>query len=175
MVFPARLNAEKGVELMLGAEVEKTLRKYWDDGSVPVDPMRIAASMGIVLIGDPSFKASGHYIPANPETQEPPKIFYNSSESYVRQRFTVAHEIAHHVLNHGERNRDTPADFTMGTRDPKEKAANMFAARLLMPTDSIHAAIAVKRLGTVEELARAFWVSQAAMRYRLKEIGYNVC
>ncbi len=159
---------------MLGADVERTLRKYWDDGSIPVDPMRIAASMGIVLIGDPSFNASGHYVPFDPEKNEPPKIFYNSNESYVRQRFTVAHEIAHHVLNHGERNRDTPAEFTMGAHDPKERAANMFAARLLMPTNSIHTAIAVKKLGTVEELAKAFWVSQSAMRVRLKELGYRV-
>ena len=159
---------------MLGATVEKVLRKYWDGGSIPVDPMRIAAAMGIITIGDPNFPASGEYLPPDSEKDTPPKIIYNSQESYVRQRFTVAHEIAHHVLNHGPRNRDTPGNFNLTAHDSKERAANIFAARLLMPSDSIHAAIAIKKLETVEDLAKAFWVSSSAMRFRLKELGYRV-
>lgn len=66
---------------------------------------------------------SGHY---DPQKQE---IYVNILEPYKRQRFTKAHEIGHFVLGHGESDRE---DYTINS-DIKERAANQFAAELLMP------------------------------------------
>ena len=157
---------------MPGTKAQEILEQYWDDGSITVDPMAIAAKMGIAVLADPSFNASGHYVPGNDSRN--PLITYKSSESKVRQRFTVAHELGHHVMGHDERDRDTPERFSMGYHDPAEVDANRFAAHLLMPEQIVHAMIRVRGIHSVEEPARLFGVSRAAMRFRPKELGYAV-
>ncbi len=62
----------------------------------------------------------------------------------------------------------------MSYHDPKEIEANKFAAELLMPTDVINAAIRVRDIKDLEKLAKVFGVSKAAMKFRLKELGYVV-
>ena len=148
------------------------LEQYWDDGSIPVSSMAIASKMGVSVLADPCFSASGHYSPNG--CSSGPLITYKSSESKTRQRFTVAHELAHHVMGHGERDRDTPDRFSMGYHDPIEVDANRFAAHLLMPGQIVNALIRVRGIRSVDELARMFGVSKAAMRFRLKELGYAV-
>ncbi len=152
---------------------EKTLETYWDE-SVPVDPIYIAARMGIVVQANPWLDTeSGHYIPDGADGGKP-LIIYNSNEAYVRQRFTVAHELGHHALCHGERPRDTSKNFTTGVKDYKEIQANRFAAELLMPEKSLHAVIQIRNIRNIEDLASLFCVSKAAMAYRAESLGYNI-
>lgn len=57
-------------------------------------------------------------------------IYYNPNESANRQRFTIAHELGHHVLGHtmyGDMFRD---NFKDGIYHPEEIAANSFAAEI---------------------------------------------
>ncbi|WP_068874777.1 MULTISPECIES: ImmA/IrrE family metallo-endopeptidase [unclassified Phenylobacterium] len=99
-----------------------------------------------------------------------------------RQRFTAAHELAHHVLHapeitemmHVDRgfrvlHRDQLA--AQGT-DPLEIDANAFASELLMPRQFLieaigDAGIDVDDDAAVQALARRFKVSASAMRNRL--------
>jgi Zn-dependent peptidase ImmA (M78 family) len=99
-----------------------------------------------------------------------------------RQRFSAAHELAHHVLHaaairnavHVDKvfnvlHRDTLASQGV---DPFENEANAFAAELLMPqaflVDAIDAAgLDIEDDDRIEALARKFRVSTSAMRYRL--------
>ena len=154
------------------SKAQDILKQYWDDGSIPIDPAAIASKMGIAVLANPNFTASGHYVPG--KDSQPPLITYKSSESKVRQRFTVAHELGHHVMGHGERDRDTPEQFSMGYHDPFEVDANRFAAHLLMPDQIVNALIRVRGIRSVETLAHMFGVSKVAMRFRLKELGYVV-
>ncbi|MEM9744213.1 MAG: ImmA/IrrE family metallo-endopeptidase [Pseudomonadota bacterium] len=105
-----------------------------------------------------------------------PVIRVNSQESNLRQRFTVAHEIGHVVLGHlnrGEtrRKRDTSAEFSLKNFDPDEAEANQFAAELLMPRVAVNALVKRTDHG-LARLARAFEVSEVAMQYRLKNLGW---
>ena len=152
---------------------KQIIQKYWDDGSLPVNPTAIANKMGIAVLADPHLDGSGHFIPIDTLTGRP-LIVYNPTEHRVRQRFTIAHELGHYVLNHGERNRDKPEQFSMSFGDPVETDANTFAARLLMPATFVHALVQIRGITGVPTLARMFDVSQAAMRYRLKELHYAV-
>lgn len=152
---------------------EEALSRYWDVGSLPVDPIIIATKMGISVMADPYLDGSGHYEP-NAARNGCPLITYNPKESVVRQRFTIAHELGHHVLNHGPRDRDTPKNFTMAVHDVAEVSANKFAARLLMPADFIHALVQVRGVRNLTRLAKLFSVSGAAMGYRLQELGYAI-
>ncbi len=102
-----------------------------------------------------------------------------------RQRFSAAHELAHHILHeeqlHGEihvskglRALRRDAVSSQGT-DPLEIQANTFASALLMPEKLLFEACDEKGLDlddevNVERLAKKFRVSVSAMKYRLASL-----
>lgn len=99
-----------------------------------------------------------------------------------RQRFSAAHELAHHELHAPLIEKAVHVDSGLrvlfrdevsaqGT-DDVEIQANAFAAELLMPRDLLRGAldgggIDMDDDNAVEALARKFRVSASAMRYRL--------
>lgn len=97
-------------------------------------------------------------------------IAVNPFEAFVRQRFTVAHEIAHFILHrHLLEAKGTLADDTMyrsGLSTAEETAANRLAATILMPFPLIQSVIA-SGINDVNSLANRFQVSQIAMKIRL--------
>ena len=112
-------------------------------------------------------------------------IGVNSSHSVTRQRFTIAHEIGHFLLHTDEdvhidekRPIGRRDDLSSQAVDACEIEANQFAAELLMPESLVREF--VRNLGSnhpetsveeaIEELARAFRVSQLAMTYRLTNL-----
>jgi Zn-dependent peptidase ImmA (M78 family) len=109
-------------------------------------------------------------------------IGVNSAHASTRQRFTLAHEIAHLEMHPGKPvfiDRLVRVNWRDGTSDKEEMEANAFAAELLMPrkfmTTEIDRLIARSRQIAPEqliaELATTFRVSQEAMRYRLVNLG----
>jgi Zn-dependent peptidase ImmA (M78 family) len=110
-------------------------------------------------------------------------IGVNSTHAATRQRFTLAHEIAHLRLHKGRRavfiDRLVRVNWRDGTSDPEENQANAFAAELLMPrkfmTQEIERAVVRTRQIAPEQLivdlAETFRVSQEVMRYRLINLG----
>lgn len=97
----------------------------------------------------------------------------NSGHHPVRQRFSIAHELGHFVLHHEAQHF---VDYGTGLveGDPpnyswqKERAANEFAAELLMPAGSVRADASRFSIG---RLARHYKVSEAAMAFRLGNLG----
>lgn len=99
-----------------------------------------------------------------------------------RQRFSAAHELAHHVLHVSEISKAVHVDkgirvlfrndvSALGT-EPMEIEANAFASELLIPGDLLAAALEgggvdLEDEAAIEALARRFRVSPAAMRFRL--------
>lgn len=145
------------------------LDQYWD-GSLPIDPERVADRAGIRVIADRQLLLeglSGKYAVEDGV----PTIRYSPSEPKVRQRFTIAHELGHHALGHPASYRDPAAHFSSTTFDPFEAAANRFAAALLMPKDILLFKIGEMTNPNLSDLANDFGVSQAAMHYRLKNLG----
>ncbi len=110
-------------------------------------------------------------------------IGVNSTHVVTRQRFTLAHEIAHLRLHKGQPvfiDRLVRVNWRAdGTSDQEEVQANAFAAELLMPrkfmTQEIERVMAKGRQIAPEQLiadlADTFRVSQEAMRYRLVNLG----
>lgn len=99
-----------------------------------------------------------------------------------RQRFSAAHELAHHLLHRSEIEKAVHVDSgirvlyrdELSARgvDRLEIQANAFASELLMPRDLLQAALGGQGIDiedddAVEALARRFKVSASAMRYRL--------
>ncbi len=125
-----------------------------------------------------------------------PVIWINPIDSSNRKRFTMAHEIGHLVndiipnlarVGVDDEFHDGAMNLKRdGRQNPKEYAANEFAAQLLMPKKFIlkeakeiikdfkknkgeKAKLPISIL--IYELARKFIVSEKAMEVRLKRIG----
>lgn len=94
-------------------------------------------------------------------------IFYDSSLTVGRQRFTVAHEIGHLMLGHVG-----PDAATVENREPtgaerdEETQANQFAARLLAPACVLH------ELGATEpwEIQELCGISKQAAKIRAERM-----
>ncbi len=149
------------------------LEECWD-GTLPIDPVRIAKSLGVkVLDVDLKQDVSGALVKKNGED---PSILLNAEDSKNRKRFTCAHELGHY-----RRRAEQPeqayeyVDYrdqrsSTGT-DEEERYANSFAASLLMPE------VAVKAFHEqdmpVFRMAKIFGVSPEAMQYRLDNLGLS--
>lgn len=156
---------------------EHLIQQHWAPRPTPVDPVAIARAMGVEVRfcspfeDDFAFGASGTF----EYEGNRPVIRVNAGDSPNRQRFTIAHELGHHILGHavgGKRFRDTSATLSGGSYDPVEVSANRFAAELVMPAYSVKVMVEDRRVSSIAELASAMGVSEIAMQIRLKNLGY---
>ena len=144
----------------------------------PIPVERIARSLGVKV----------EYAPFDDELSGMafikdgvPMIGINSLHHPNRQRFTLAHELAHVRLHRpalekavhvdkGSLRRDRVS--ATGT-DPTEIEANAFASELLMPKDFLAVALGNRKLdledeNMLEPLAKKFRVSLMALQHRLQ-------
>jgi Zn-dependent peptidase ImmA (M78 family) len=101
----------------------------------PIDPVSIADSLG-VRVKFASFSGefegvSGFYDPSEEA------IYVNKDEFPLRQTFTIAHELGHHLLHkewaNSEEYKMFWRDMNRNADDFHEREANAFAAHLLVP------------------------------------------
>ena len=89
-------------------------------------------------------------------------IVVNRGDWGERQRFTIAHELGHMVLD-------------VAPKIDAEKAAHRFAGAFLMPAETLRAKIGKCRIsigwGELFDLKRIFGVSVQALAYRCKDLG----
>ncbi len=106
-------------------------------------------------------------------------IFLQATDFPTRQRFTLAHEVGHHVLNHKGRV-DASKDVGGSPVDPNEQQANYFASEFLVPVEAMRDWLARNSDGQLDLrslviAADHFQVSPPAMLYRLSkgEFGFS--
>lgn len=153
--------------------------------TVPVPVDKIARALG----------ARVSYTPLDEElsgmvyiSESIPIIGVNSVHHPHRQRFTLAHEIAHLRLHRNAITRAVHVDkrfaetvlrrdqrSSAGT-DEKEIEANQFAAALLMPKEKLLEALDESELDiedeqALDDLARRFKVSKATLQYRIRNLA----
>ncbi|MDO9363160.1 MAG: ImmA/IrrE family metallo-endopeptidase [Sphingopyxis sp.] len=155
---------------MIDAKQKEILDRYRSE--VPVRIGALAADLGLdVRRASLSPKISGLIEPAEGDGF---LIKVNKFESEERQRFTVAHEIAHFLL-HRNLIKNGIVDSIMyrsALSSKHEVEANRLAADILMPYDAIESGL--RELGSVRDeatataLARKFRVSLPAMKVRLR-------
>ena len=101
------------------------------------------------------------------------KLYINLADSPSRRRFTVAHELGHWRLHREElqNNPERSILFRIAigqlNTDPIEKAANIYAANLLVPLDLLKQYCNEKNN---VELAELFGVSTEVIGYRMSLI-----
>lgn len=93
-----------------------------------------------------------------------------SREPFVRQRFTMAHELGHAVMAPMARTAFRPFRH-LDAHTQRERAANQFAGCLLMPKRWVTSAYFNRGVRDPVKLARHFQVSADAIRVRLDVLG----
>lgn len=98
-------------------------------------------------------------------------IFYDIEASIEQKRFIIAHEIGHCCL-HGNILKDGYIEFLHkdGYENNHETAASLFAARLLIPEQSLISTYNKLILPSLSGLADIFEVPTHLMKHRLKEL-----
>ncbi len=148
-------------------EAAKSLRQLWELG---IDPIPFMAE----LLEDKGVKVIALDLPENvsgskafvqrPHEQGLPVIVVNEKHNGERQRFTLAHELAHLVLR-----------FSGLSENEQEKAADRFAGAFLMAQEMMHRLLGEHRksisLGELAELKKIFKVSIAALVVRCSQLG----
>jgi Zn-dependent peptidase ImmA (M78 family) len=166
----ARLHFEDEAELF-AHKAWKTLKL-----EPPADLARVAKRLGIE-VSEQEFvsEIDGLYLRL---PDAPPVIALNNTyaKPLARRRFTLAHEIGHHLLG-----RRTPPESRLFFLDASrtgrtivERACDRFAALLLMPEDWVrryHEELAFNAQHRVRIMAERFGVSAWALRRRLRELG----
>ena len=162
----------------LAQETARKLLAHKGPKQPPIDPVELAHQLGVrVVTVNPPDDVSGFFIREDPDSGQP-TIGVNKHHSPVRRRFTVAHELGHHLLRHeGDWHID---DMIISFRDSasssgehaKEIEANLFAATLLMPQswvrrDFLRSPFDLGDDQSLQRLSKRYGVSTQSMTYRL--------
>lgn len=148
-------------------QAAESLRRLWALG---IDPIPIMAELledkGIKVISlDLPESVSGSKAYVEQQNQQGvPVIVVNQHHNGERQRFTLAHELAHLVLR-----------FPSLSDADQEKAADRFAGAFLMAKEMMHRLLGEHRkaisLGELAELKKIFKVSIASLAVRCSQLG----
>lgn len=118
-------------------------------------PFDLADRLGLVVRLEPLPSAEGIYSP-DPK----PTIILTSERPLGRRRHSCAHEIGHHVFEHGLRIDQLGSAATPAWR-PEEYLADRFAIALLMPKFAVESALARRKLSpSTLTAADAFVIAQ---------------
>jgi Zn-dependent peptidase ImmA (M78 family) len=157
-------------------DAQELLKTFWtkEDGTmpVPVDPIAIAGKAGIKVFTAPLESEVSGKLFMKPGRD--PEIYVNQSDSYNRQRFTVAHELGHWAkrVAKGEESGeivDYRGPLAATGTDPQEIYANQFAAALLMPADEVRR-LTERGYGPIA-IADTMRVSPDAAAFRITNVG----
>jgi len=172
---PVRPNLEAAIE-----RANELLRAHAVQ-QAPVDVQAIAEKEGArVVFEQLQNEVSGVLVLKNGVTM----IAVNALHHPNRQRFTLAHELAHlklHPHNPTVYVDDLMVHFRGGEfhrgPTPEEVEANTFAATLLMPESLLEKDLAGRTIDAsdddaVRALAQRYRVSQQALTIRLSDLGY---
>ena len=171
---------------MLQREVIQKAEAFCRDNHVdsyPVPIVSLCQSKGISVFKDDLPENTSGFIAIQHEDYENygtgRVIAINRNDSPSRQRFTIAHELAHDVLHKPEHD-DLYAHRDVGQGGSMEQEANLFASCLLMPRALVLDALQslrqqfsgpLSRSDLVNHIARQFLVSRAAADVRLRQLG----
>lgn len=142
------------------------LRIHWQLGTNPISHIIDLLEMfGIIVIVCDVENSAHHFDGLQAMVNNLPVIVVSSSLTGDRQRFTLAHELGHLLLQH----------HTLPEEIDIEKACNRFAGAFLLPKSQILKILGEKRSKIkIEELSllkHTYGISMAAILYRAKDLG----
>lgn len=153
------------------ADEAEIVRRY--TSSFPVKVGELANELGLKVVRAPMPPKISGLIQPSADAPAGFEIRVNKYEMLERQRFTVAHEIAHYLLHRDDIGAGVVDSimYRSNLTSRKETEANKLAADIIMPARVVSREL--ERIGdirtdeAVEELASIFRVSVPAMKARL--------
>jgi predicted transcriptional regulator len=139
----------------------------------PVRVGELANALGLDVVRAPLAPRISGLIHPFEEAQSGYQIKVNKYEVPERQRFTIAHEIAHYLLHRNDIGAGVVDSimYRSNLTSRKETEANRLAAAIVMPYRAVVSELerlgGLSAPGTVEDLAATFKVSLPAMKVRL--------
>jgi Zn-dependent peptidase ImmA (M78 family)/DNA-binding XRE family transcriptional regulator len=164
--------APEGGEFVLSTveDAEKAAESLRDRWSLGIDPIPIMAELledkgvKVIALGLPESVSGSKAMIQRPGLPELPAIVVNQKHNGERQRFTLAHELAHLVLHSSNL-----------SESEQEKAADRFAGAFLMDKEMMVRLLGRHRtsisLGELAELKKLFKVSIASLVVRCSQLG----
>jgi Zn-dependent peptidase ImmA (M78 family)/DNA-binding XRE family transcriptional regulator len=159
---PYRLKAIENAE-----KLADDVREKWKLGRDPIPNMTELLeekSLKVLTVTLPPRVSGFTCLVKRAEEQALPVVVVNDQKSLERRRLTLAHELAHRLI-----------DGSHLTEREEEKAATYFAGAFLMPRDQLVREVGKHRrsLGYKEliDLKRLYRISGAALLVRLRDIG----
>jgi len=109
-------------------------------------------------------------------------ILVNKNHPHTRQRFSVAHELAHYVRHHDKIKSKGAMNRQNGGDPDEEQQADKLAAEILMPQDSVRDYLKKMNItldqpikhGLISKLSEKFKVSNLVATLRLRHLKYYV-
>ena len=106
---------------------QRVLDEYYDDApKFPIDIFKMLRDFGVFYKFSDLKRLEGIYLPE--DTEGPAVVAINVKRAFHRQRFTGAHELAHHLKDYLNQ-----VICPANSQDPIERYADRFASELLMP------------------------------------------
>jgi Zn-dependent peptidase ImmA (M78 family) len=148
-------------------QAAESLRRLWELG---IDPIPFMAELleekgvKVIALDLPENVSGSKAFVQRAEHRDVPVIVVNQGHNGERQRFTLAHELAHLVLR-----------FSGLSESEQEKAADRFAGAFLMAKEMVFRLLGSNRtsisLGELAELKKLFKVSIASLVVRCSQLG----
>lgn len=156
----------------LSEQDRHTLRPFTERAPVPIGAVADAFGIEVISLTLPS-DISGLIKELSPATRNY-QIQVNNTDAAVRQRFTVAHEIAHYLLHRSSIGTDGITDsilYRSKLSDRVEAEANRLAAAILLPWNKVQTwhwerFSCTPEADHIEDIAVAFKVSALAVGFR---------
>lgn len=158
-----------------GKTAEEILRKYGQDSSVPINLNQLLINIGISALPldfteleKEIGSKKGDILGLVMTKGEKAAIFYKKDDTLNRQRFTIAHELAHCCIDKKEYEKPH-VEFRLNEqeKDESEKRADIFAGELLIPLDKLREIYLNLIVPSSVTLANKFAVSVNVMEARL--------
>lgn len=172
------------LERIRNKKPEELLQEYKISAQPPVDISALLESIGISTIAfdfseieQIKEKEKGSILGAAFSKEDALAIFYKESDTYHRAKFTIAHELAHCCL-HCPENESSHIQYRFSHFEgmseaeyEKEKEANIFAGKLLIPKETLEKYYEKMMIPSLQALADIFDVSTSVMAARLEYLG----
>lgn len=155
------------MSLQLAERTADAIReRYPEAQGMPVDLPALARALGVDRITYMPLLEDGRLETDATRTE----ILVTTSANGSRQRFTIAHEIAHLLLTQPGQ---AAVERRLSTANGVERFCDEFAAALLLPRDWVASRyrLAPRTLATVRQLSTATETSLAASVVRLQQIA----
>ena len=153
---------------------EGILKTHWDQ-SVPVNLARIAKAMQLVVeLGDTGDACA--LLELAPQRKA--CVTIGKTHSMARQRYGVAHAIAHLALHHlrpGMRKAiSASGSYHADHSQRQDSEANDFALQLLMPESVLRYTVEGGHAHSLQELAHLFEVPEILVKQRLADLDLPI-